>query len=203
MIPLARRSAAAVLVWVGFACDPSAHAEDPVTTTLPARPISSSIERVVERMEQQRKQPCAQAWAEGVPCFPVSTDLYGPVFSVRDSLRDLGAKDGASPNRPPTIREMSPFRPGSQTPSVPMASFDPGCVAKSALKALKGRNDVYYLYRVRDAQGERIVLHDYRLAPASIQGDFELLGKFEGECEALAAYRRDARLSKAKVHSPP
>lgn len=150
-------------------------------------------------MERQRKEPCAKARAEGVPCFPVSTDIYGPIFSVRDSLRDLGAKNGPGPNRPPTTSELTPFRPGSATPSVPLASFDPGCVVKSALKALKGKNDVYYLYRVRGPQGERVALYDHQLDPAGYQGDLEFLGRFEGECEALAAYRvLDRELQKKK-----
>jgi hypothetical protein len=178
--------------------DSARAADPPPSTTLPARPVTSSIDRVVERMERERKEPCAKARQEGVPCFPVSTDIYGPIFSVRDSLRDLGSK-GPIPNRPPTTKEMTPFRPGSQTPIVPMVSFDPGCVVKSAVKALKGKNDVYYLYRLRDAQGERAALYDHKLDPAGYQGDLEFLGKFEGECEALAAYRAlDRDLQKKK-----
>jgi hypothetical protein len=151
-------------------------------------------------MEAERKEPCQKAKAASVPCFPVSTDLYGPVFSVRDSLRNLGASAGQSPNRPPTTSELTPFRPGPQTPIVPLASFDPVCAVKSALKAVKGRNDVYYLYRVRDPQGERVALYDRRLDPGAYQGELELLGRFEGECEAIAAYRALDRELKRKNH---
>ena len=31
-----------------------------------------------------------------------------------------------------------------------LGTFDPTCVGKSVLKKLKGKNDAYYLYRVRD-----------------------------------------------------
>lgn len=141
-------------------------------------------------MERERKQePCAKARSEGVPCFPVTTDLVGPVFSVRKSLEELGTKGGPSPNRPPTTSEMAPFRPGSRTPIVPLASFDAVCAVKAAVKALKGKNHVYYLYRVGDPRGAHAALYDHKLDPAGYQGDVEFLGRLDGECEALTAYR--------------
>ena len=67
------------------------------------------------------------------------------------------------------------------------------CIGKSALKKLKGKNDTYYLYRLRDVHGERVVLFDHRLDASRFQGDIAFLGKFDGECEALVAYRREQR----------
>jgi hypothetical protein len=68
--------------------------------------------------------------------------------------------------------------------------FDPGCAGKAALKWLKRQNDTYYLYRVRERGAERVVMYDHPAEPSSFQGEVELLGRIEGECAALAAYRR-------------
>ncbi len=78
-----------------------------------------------------------------------------------------------------------------------LGSFDPTCVGKSVLKSLKGKNDTYYLYRLRDVAGERVALYDRRLDSATFQGALELLGRFDGECKALAAYRREDRRTAA------
>ncbi len=88
---------------------------------------------------------------------------------------------------------MGAFRPGPTATLMNFVTFDPGCVGKSLLKSLKEKNDTYYLYRVRDVQGERIVLQDRRLNALTYQGDLEFLGRFDGECNALAAYRREDR----------
>jgi hypothetical protein len=167
--------------------------EDPPPTTLPPRPISDSIEKVVERLEKERADPCRKTMAEGKPCFPVSTIIRGPETSVRESLGILGPGTAHSPDRPPTKGEMAPYRPGPVGQVVPLLGFDPGCVGKSALKKLKGKNDVYYLYRIRDVHGVRVALYDRRLDATTFQGDLEFLGKFDGECDALAAYRQEQR----------
>jgi hypothetical protein len=78
-------------------------------------------------------------------------------------------------------------------PVISGVTLDPGCVAKSALKKLKGKNDVYYLYRIRDVHGVRVALYDRRVDATTFQGDLEFLGKFDGECDALAAYRQEQR----------
>ncbi len=205
---LRRWSAATVLASTPLAFTAPADPENPAPPTLPPHPISSSVDRVVERLEEERKAPCRKAIDEGVPCFPVSTEIQGPAFSVRDSLSNLGPAGAPRPDRPPTKDELRPWRPGPIGLVVPFVTLDPGCVGKSVLKAFKGKNDVYYLYRVRDAHGERVALHDRRLDAATYQGALEFLGKFEGECEALAAYRREERRStpgdgKAGTPSPP
>jgi hypothetical protein len=111
---------------------------------------------------------------------------------VREGLGILGPAEKPSPDRPPTRDEMGPYRP---TPPSPLVSvtFDPGCVGKSILKGLRGKNDTYYLYRLRDVNGARVVLYDHRLDATRFQGEVELLGEFKGECAALAAYERERR----------
>lgn len=157
-------------------------AEESPPTTLPARPIRDSIERIVDKIDAERQEPCRKAIDAGVPCFPTTTESHGPVVSVRDSLRNLGTERNGGADALPGM-----------PPKVYGVSVDPVCLAKSLGKAAKGKNDVYYLYRVRDAQGERVLLQDRRLEAATYQGALELLGEFHGECEALAAFRHEER----------
>ena len=141
----------------------------------------------------------------GVPCFPVEVHAEGPSVSVRDSLWDFGPKDKQSEHRPPTLKEMQPVRPGPRVGAVPLVSFDPVCAAKHALKAVKGKNDTYYLYRLRDASGEHVVLRDQKLEARAYQGSAEFVGQFEGECAALVAFRHEDRRDtiQAMSHRPP
>jgi hypothetical protein len=163
-----------------------------------ARPVSESVDRVVNRMEDEREDPCKKAAQEGKPCFPVSTTVRGEEFSVRKSLGLPDPEKGKpAPGGAPTVAEMGPYRPGPRAIPIPLVKFDPGCVAKALLKSLKGRNDTYYLYRVRDTQGERVVLYDRKLEAETFQGELAFLGKFDGECDAIAAYRRE------ELNSPP
>jgi hypothetical protein len=158
------------------------------------QPIRSSIERVVERFIKEKGVPCPIS-DEAIPCFPVEVEAEAPrpAGSVADSLRDLGPATAPTPGRPPTLEEMALLRPGPLSP-VAGVSFDPGCAARSAVRALKGLNDTYYLYRVSDGAGERIALYDHELDPTRSPGHrLELLGRYEGECEAVAAYRRAER----------
>ena len=158
------------------------------------------MDRVVNRMEDAREDPCRKAAAEGRPCFPVETRIKGEEYSVRRSLGLPDAqKDKPAAGTPPTLTEMGPYRPGLKAIPINGFSFDPGCMAKGILKSLKGKNDTYYLYRVRDIQGERVALYDRRLTAENFQGELAFLGKFDGECDALAAYRHEA----AKLPPPP
>ena len=162
------------------------------------RPIADSVERVIDRMEAERKDPCLGAREEGVPCFPVETSREGPRASVREGL---GLPDPApgkeAPGRPPTRDELGPYREATSPPPLVSVTFDPGCVGKSIWKGLRGKNDTYYLYRVRDVHGARVVLYDHRIDAARFQGEVELLGEFKGECEAIAAYERERRKATA------
>ena len=166
------------------------------------RPITDSVEKVIDRLEAERKDPCLKAARENVPCFPVKAEKKGFDASVRESLGILGPAEKPSPDRPPTPKEMEDHRP---MPAKPLISktVDPVCIGKSALKRLRGRNDVYFLYRVRDVHGERVVLYDHRLDASRFQGDVAFLGRFEGECEAQAAYRREQRRTTPASPPPP
>lgn len=175
----------------------SAMGEEPPAPTPPERPIAASVDRLLKRLEEKWKEPCRQALADDVPCFPVTVERDAPEYSVAQSLRDFVPDDSPSPSRPPTLTEIAPYRPGPVRPMATFLKVDPTCVAKSALKKLKGKNDVYYLYRLKDRRGERPVLTERPLDPATYSAlpdlHYELLGKFDGECEAVAAYRRIER----------
>lgn len=147
---------------------------------------------MVNRIEDAREDPCRAAAAEKRPCFPAETRVKGEEYSVRKSLGlpDL-QKDKPTPGTPPTLTEMGPYRPGLTATPLNLVTFDPGCVAKGILKSLKGKNDTYYLYLVRDIHGERVEMYDRRLNPERFQGELAFLGKFEGECAAVAAYRHE------------
>jgi hypothetical protein len=199
MIPPLRRSAIAAMLATPLAVVSAASGDEPPPTTLPPRPVSDSVDRVVARVLEEQKTPCQKANLDGVPCFPVATEVFGPTISVRDILRDLGGEKGPAPDRPPTQDEMRPFRPGPAALVVPLFGFDPGCAGKSALKRLTGKNDTYYLYRVRNQLGEQVLMYDHSVEPGRFQGDLEFLGRVDGECEAVAAYRRAER----KVSSAP
>jgi len=151
-------------------------------------------------MEDAREDPCLKAAQEGKPCFPVETRVKGEEYSVRKSLGlPDPQKEKPAPGSAPTVAEMGPYRPGLKAVPINIFSFDPGCVAKGILKSLKGKNDTYYLYRVRDTQGERVALYDRKLVAETFQGELAFLGRFDGECDALAAYRRES----AKLPPPP
>src|SRR4051812_21401772 len=121
---------------------PSASPPASPSPSVSPRSVRESVDPVVERMEKERTDPCWRAREEGRPCFPV-TVIRGPQYSVRESLGILGDKEKPAPGTPPTTAEMREYRPGSQTP-IAGFSFDAGCVGKSILKSLKGKNDVYY-----------------------------------------------------------
>ena len=73
------------------------------------------------------------------------------------------------------------------------------CAVKGLLKSLKGKNNTYYLYVVRDTKGERAQLYDHKLDPLNFQGNLDFIGRFEGECAAVAAWRHeDLKLQPAK-----
>ncbi len=74
---------------------------------------------------------------------------------------------------------------------------DPVCAARSLVKLLRGRNDIYYVYRIVDSFGPRAAMYEKPIDPeayARAPGvSYELIGKFRGECEALRAYRKALR----------
>jgi len=171
-----------------------------VPPSRPSRPISDSAARIVEQfgydggLGADAKAGC-EGISEGVPCFPVSTVKRRPQWatSLRQSLGNLGLEESPSPSRPPTLAELQPYRPGPVGTLIVLGSFDPTCVGKSVLKRLRGKNDAYYLYRVGGPRGEHVALYDHRLTAEAFPGRLEFLGRFKGECKALAAYRHEDR----------
>ncbi len=163
----------------------------------PRRSIAESVEPAVERYLREHAGPCTRAEAERIPCFPVTVEEHGPIYSVADSLRTWRPdKSAAEAATAPT----SPY-------GTPIAGlgFDPVCTGKSLLKGLRGKNDTYYLYRVWDQAGERAVLRDQSLEPGQQPAltflGYELLGKIDGECEAIAAWRKANREAEERNRS--
>ncbi|MFI5183549.1 MAG: hypothetical protein ACHQNV_04060 [Vicinamibacteria bacterium] len=188
---------AALLLLAALLLAPRAQTVEPSAPTPQAQPIRSSVDRIVAKIDKDRNEPCHMAVDAGLPCYPTSTEAHGPVYRVRDSLSvDPGSSHGAS-----APQLFPPPAPGGFT-------LGPVCLVKSAVKTLKGKNDVYYLYRVKLPQGEHVEMRETRVDPMAYQGTVEFLGRFSGECEAIAAYRWAERLSnhpadKTQAAGPP
>jgi hypothetical protein len=184
-----------------------AHAAAPLSdgreTPAPPSPLRDAAERIVRDLEEDGRTPCRKV-SEGVPCFPVTSEEARPKWrvSVRESLGDLGPEGKQSPSRPPTPDEMGALRRGPMGQAYPQVALDPVCVGKSVVRRLKGRNDTYYLYRLRDVHGERVALYAHRVEAATFQGAVEFLGRFDGECQALTAYRREVRGARPPEEPP-
>src|SRR4029453_3891579 len=104
-------------------------------------------------------------------------------YSVRDSIEEALGQSGPTPGGAPTIKDMVPYSPRpspAPTPLMLQVTFDPGCVGKSVLKSFMGKNDVYYLYRMRDRQGDRAALLDHKIEPPTFQGGLASLGRSRG-----------------------
>jgi hypothetical protein len=171
-------------------------------------------------MERERQDPCQMAAAEGHPCFPVSVERKGPEYSVaeefRKSIRGLSSVRAPFPNpggalTAQEIDEQHARQEGrSDSPTYPLASFsfDAKCVGKKLLRQARGQGTVFYLYQVRDGLGEFPILREQpydEAALARMPGyAVILLGRFDGECEAVAAYRKALRESpRHTTPSPP
>jgi hypothetical protein len=168
------------------------------------RPIAESIDGVVETFIREHT-PCGLA-GEGVPCFPTAIELEAPQYSVRESLRDL---QGDGPSVPPTAPTHGEIIQAGANPRSAAGNVgggaDMGCKAKQLFRKITGRSRTYYVYRVWDSTGERGVLREQALDPdefvSAPQFQFELVGRFGDECEALKAYRKvghDARMRQAE-----
>jgi len=92
------------------------------------------------------------------------------------------------------IQDQMSGAPQSASGSV---SFDPVCTARNLVRKLSGSNTTFYLYRMRDERGERPLLTDRELDPKAYAANadvrYEYLGKFDGECAAVAAWRQALR----------
>lgn len=168
-----------------------------------ATPIRDSIDRAVEAVVLKHLLPCDQAKRQGVPCFPVAVEEEGPRFSVAEALRRYRGTGSPAPG-PPTVAEIQSQMSGAPQSASGGVGFDPVCSAKNLVKKLSGKNTTFYLYRTWDARGERPMLTDRPLDPkayaANADFHYEYLGKFDGECAAVAAWR--AALRQATGPSP-
>jgi hypothetical protein len=154
---------------------------------LPPRTIAESVEPAVERYLREHS-PCFREREEGIPCFPVSVEARDRVYSVAESIRNWKPDEspGAGGGMPTTLG-------GSAIGGV---GFDPVCTARSTLKALRGQNDTYYLYRIWDATGERVLLREKPLESGALTMSllgYELIDEITGECRALKAFSKARR----------
>jgi hypothetical protein len=141
-------------------------------------------------------KPCDAAREQGVPCFPVSVEQEGPRFSVAEALRRYRA-DGRPAPGVPTVSEIQGQMSGAPRSASGSVGFDPVCTAKNLVKKLSGRTTEFHLYRMWDARGERPLLTDRKLDPKAYDANpavrYEYLGEYDGECAAVAAWRKALR----------
>jgi hypothetical protein len=174
-------------------------------------PIRDSIDRVVEEVVLAHLVPCELAVRKQVPCFPVSVEREGPRFSVAEALRRYRGTGSPAPGAP-TVAEIQGQMSGAMQSASGGVGADPVCGARKLWKKLLGRSTTYHLYRTRDERGERPLLTDHLLDPEDYRGipqfQLEYLGRFDGECAAVAAWNkalRDAvgRTPAASPEEPP
>jgi hypothetical protein len=173
-------------------------ADDAERDTPPPRPIADSIARAVA--DAIANDPtCQAARAENVPCFPSSVEVKGQTLQkALERFRGPSGSVGEGPPGPSAADEERLRNPQqAPLPVVGGVSFDPVCAGKSLWRQIKGKKGTFWVYRVRDRIGETVVLRDAPLeAQQEAEGGlraFELLGKYDGECAALAAYRNALR----------
>ena len=155
-------------------------------------PIADSVDRAVEKLIRERYSPCGTAGA--VPCFPVTVEVQGRQYSVRETLENLELDSRPVPGTPPTAAEMIQHGANPRPTSASVA-FDPkaiACKTRQLLRKIQGKSQRYYLYRLWDHTGERAVLRDRPLDPEALGGSphvhYVSLGEFGDECEAVKAY---------------
>jgi hypothetical protein len=154
------------------------------------------VEPVLDKMEAER---CRRARELGIPCFPIDVEPPPPDASVREMFEEY--RPGAKLPRRPAPPEWSENRP-MPAPFLELGHFDPGCALKNVVRAIKGQANTFYLYRMRDRYGLRVGLTDRKIEAASFQGELEFLGRFDGICDALAAYRKEDRKVREAVNGP-
>jgi hypothetical protein len=144
----------------------------------PAGTIASSVDRVVQEVEDARLAPCRPSVDAGLPCFSAAVEAKAD-YSVAEYLRQLQPEGSGHSGGPGGI------------------AIDPVCSVKHLLKKLAKKNDTYYLYRVWDRTGEHAVMKEQPFSPDVFQGipefHFEYLGRVAGECAAVAAFSRADR----------
>ena len=156
-------------------------------------PIADSIEAAVEKYVREHFAPCGTT-DDAVPCFPVTLEVKGRQYSVRETLDNLQLDSRPVSGAPPTAAEMIQHG-ANPRPTSASVGFDPKavvCKTKQLLQKIQGKSRKYYLYRVWDETGERAVLRDRPLDPNELAGSphfrYVPLGEFGDECEAVKAY---------------
>jgi hypothetical protein len=152
------------------------------------------VESAVERFVRERLSPCGGS--QGVPCFPVTLEVEGRRYSVREDLENLRFDGRPVPGTLPTHADM--IQQGANPrPASGSVGFDPKaivCKTRQLLRKIQGKSRKYYLYRVWDETGERALLRDQPMDPevaaASPHMQYVALGEFGDECAAMRAYLR-------------
>jgi hypothetical protein len=174
---------------------PAARRDRPARTR--RTPVRDAIERAVDEVMKKHEDPCAYANRQGVPCFPTGIEVEGPRFSVAEAMRRYRADRARAANAPITAAEMRGQMSGAPQSASGGVSFDPVCTTKSLIRRVTGQPNTYYLYRLSDGRQERPLLTDRRLDPRVTAENpevrYEFLGEFSGECEAVAAWRKELR----------
>jgi hypothetical protein len=167
----------------------------PAASPAPRRRVSirEVIDRHVEQVLRAREAPCERASRAGVPCFPVDVEREGPRFSVADALRHYRT-DGTPAPGVPTNAELRQQLTGAPRSAAGGVSTDPVCAVKSLVRWISGKPTRFYLYRLKDERGVRPLLADRKLEPSPRPDlQYEFIGEFKGECEAVAAWRAALR----------
>lgn len=180
--------------------EPSDTAESPPPLSPSATPITDSIEPAVERFVRERLAPCGGV--EGIPCFPVTLEVEGRRYSVREGLDNLEFDARPVPGTLPTAAEITQ-QGANPRPTSASVGFDPKaivCKTRQLLRKIQGKSRKYYLYRVWDETGERALLRDQPLDPEAQSPHLRYLalGEFGDECEAIRAYLRSTHQIRAR-----
>jgi hypothetical protein len=158
------------------------------------RPVSDSVDRNVEKVLRAHEEPCERAFRLKVPCYPMEVAAEGPRFSVADAMRRYRVRDRRPAPGPPTNSELLGELSGAPQSASGGVGFDPVCTVKSLVRRVSG-GSTFYLYRIRDQHGEqRPLLTDRKLDAVVRAGvQYEYMGEYKGECEAIAAWRAALR----------
>jgi hypothetical protein len=184
---------------------PSPSATPKPTSKARRYPIREAIDRAIEAVLLAHEKPCEWAKMMNVPCFPVSVEQEGPRFSVAEALRRYRGTGAPAPGVPTTAETQRQLS-GAPLSASGGVGFDPVCTTKNLVKKLSGKNTRFHLYRMSDARGERPLLTDRVLDTktyaANLDVHYEYMGQFDGECEAVAAWRKALRKATEKEPLP-
>lgn len=162
----------------------------------PKRTISASVDRHATSIVRSHMDPCSKADESGHPCFPASVEAEGISLSVKDGLRDYQPDLRLAPGVP-TSAELSQYMSGAPLSASGGVSTDPVCAVKSLIRQIGAGSNAFFLYRLEVAGEAKPLLTDHKLDPMSylsVPGArLEFLGRYDGECEAIAAWRKAVR----------